>query len=72
MKKTLLVCLWLSFASLTFAQRKPNYLFNEWTNLAKDKRYAAVKKDHARWLPKTNLPAVAGSAQRLLEQVNGV
>ena len=45
---------------------------NEWTNLAKDKRYAAVIKDHARWLPKTNLPAVAGSAQRLLEQVNGV
>ncbi|NOT64324.1 MAG: sulfatase [Acidobacteria bacterium] len=45
---------------------------NEWTNLAKDKRYVSVIKEHARWLPKTNLPAVAGSAQRLLEQVNGV
>ena len=45
---------------------------NEWTNLAQDNRYAGVIKAHARWLPKTNLPAVAGSAQRLLEQVNGV
>jgi arylsulfatase A-like enzyme len=44
---------------------------NEWTNLAKDKRYASIIKEHARWLPKTNLPAVAGSAQRLLEPVNG-
>ena len=26
----------------------------EWTNLAKDPRYEAVKADHARWLPKVN------------------
>ncbi|MGH9846353.1 MAG: sulfatase [Blastocatellia bacterium] len=45
---------------------------NEWTNLAKDSRYATVIRDHARWLPKTNLPPVAGSAARLLVNENGV
>lgn len=45
---------------------------NEWTNLARDKRYARVIAEHARWLPKLNLPPVAGSAARLLVQENGV
>lgn len=45
---------------------------NEWTNLAKEKRFAKVKQDHAKWLPKTNLPPVAGSAARLLVNENGV
>jgi arylsulfatase A-like enzyme len=45
---------------------------NEWTNLAKDKRFAKVIQGHARWLPKTNLPPVAGSAARLLVNENGV
>ncbi|MFN7928633.1 MAG: sulfatase [Blastocatellia bacterium] len=45
---------------------------NEWTNLAKDKRYARVMAEHARWLPNTNSPPVAGSAARLLVKENGV
>ncbi|MGH8595482.1 MAG: sulfatase, partial [Gammaproteobacteria bacterium] len=45
---------------------------NEWTNLARDKRYAAVIREHARWLPQTNLPPVAGSAARLLVNESGV
>jgi arylsulfatase A-like enzyme len=45
---------------------------NEWTNLARDKRHAGVIRDHARWLPQTNLPPVAGSAARLLVNQNGV
>ncbi len=45
---------------------------NEWTNLAQDKRYAKVMRAHARWLPKVNLPPVAGSAARLLVKENGV
>jgi arylsulfatase A-like enzyme len=45
---------------------------NEWTNLAQEKRYAGVIREHARWLPKTNLPPVAGSAIRLLDKQNGV
>jgi arylsulfatase A-like enzyme len=28
----------------------------QWTNLAKDRRYAAFKRDLARWLPKTDAP----------------
>jgi choline-sulfatase len=43
---------------------------NEWTNLAKQPRYAAVIREHARWLPTTNLPPVAGSAARLLVREN--
>jgi arylsulfatase A-like enzyme len=44
---------------------------NEWTNLAHEKRYANVMREHARWLPKTNLPPVAGSAVRLLVKQDG-
>lgn len=43
---------------------------NEWTNLAGDKRFAAVIKAHARWLPHTNMPPVKGSAARLLIKQN--
>jgi arylsulfatase A-like enzyme len=32
----------------------------EWKNLAADSNYAAVKKDLAQWLPKTNVPTPAG------------
>lgn len=49
-------------------QRDPN----EWTNLAKEKRYARVIAEHARWLPKVNTPPVPGSAARLLVKENGV
>ncbi|MBL8187590.1 MAG: DUF4976 domain-containing protein, partial [Acidobacteria bacterium] len=45
---------------------------NEWTNLAGNSRFAKIKADQARWLPKTNLPPVAGSAARLLVNENGV
>ncbi len=45
---------------------------NEWTNVAHEKRYANVVREHARWLPKTNLPPVAGSAVRLLVKQDGV
>ncbi|MBL8204016.1 MAG: sulfatase [Blastocatellia bacterium] len=45
---------------------------NEWTNLARDKKHAKVLQEHARWLPATNLPPVAGSAARLLVNQNGV
>ena len=45
---------------------------NEWTNVAHEKRYADVIREHARWLPKKNLPPVAGSAVRLLVKQDGV
>lgn len=45
---------------------------NEWTNLANDARYDAVKREHARWLPARSEPPVAGSAHRLLVKENGV
>jgi choline-sulfatase len=41
---------------------------NEWTNLGRAPQHAAVLRDHARWLPQINQPAVAGSAHRLLER----
>ncbi len=44
---------------------------NEWTNLAGDAKFATVVADHRRWLPTVNLPAVPGSAHRLLEQREG-
>jgi arylsulfatase A-like enzyme len=39
---------------------------HEWTNLVKDPRYAAVVREHARWLPKVNAPPVpvAGNAMK--------
>jgi arylsulfatase A-like enzyme len=45
---------------------------NEWTNLARDPRYAKVVAESRRWLPKVNAPPVAGSAARLLVNENGV
>ncbi|NDD64391.1 MAG: choline-sulfatase [Acidobacteria bacterium] len=47
---------------------------HEWRNLARDrdsKRYRDVIRDHARWLPKTDAPPVAGSAARLLVNKDG-
>jgi arylsulfatase A-like enzyme len=45
---------------------------NEWTNVAHEKRYSNVVREHARWLPKKNLPPVPGSAVRLLVKQDGV
>ncbi len=45
---------------------------NEWTNLAKEKRFTNIIADHKKWLPKENLKPVAGSAARLLVNENGV
>jgi arylsulfatase A-like enzyme len=45
---------------------------NEWTNLAKDPKYAGIIREHAQWLPKINLPPAPGSAQRVLTQTNDV
>ncbi len=39
---------------------------NEWKNLADDPKFAAVKRDLARWLPKKSEPPAPGSAQRVL------
>ena len=44
---------------------------NEWTNLAKEPKYADVRKELSAWLPKTNAKAVPGSAGRLLEYADG-
>lgn len=44
---------------------------NEWTNLTKNPRYAAVLREHARWLPKEDAAPVKGSAARLLVKENG-
>jgi arylsulfatase A-like enzyme len=44
---------------------------NEWTNLAADPAHAAVIADLARFLPSVDLPPVAGSAHRVLEQQDG-
>ena len=45
---------------------------NEWTNLARDRKYAAIIREHARWLPKVNAAPVPGSAVRLLVKKDGV
>lgn len=39
---------------------------NEWTNLAGDPRYDAIKAEHRQWLPTRNLPPAPGSARRVL------
>jgi choline-sulfatase len=44
---------------------------NEWTNLAKDPRHAATKRELAARLPKVNAKAVPGSAGRVLEYIDG-
>jgi len=45
---------------------------NEWTNLAKNPKYTDVIREHAKWLPKVNLPPAPGSAYRILVKENGV
>ena len=45
---------------------------NEWNNLAKDPKYAGVIREHAKWLPTTNLPPAPGSASRILVKEAGV
>lgn len=39
---------------------------NEWTNLAGDAKYATVKADLAKWLPKKDVPAAPKSKSRVL------
>ena len=39
---------------------------NEWTNLAKDPKHAAKKRELAKWLPKVDRPMAPGSAHRTL------
>jgi hypothetical protein len=38
----------------------------EWKNLVHLPEHAAVKQEHRRWLPKVDVPMVAGSASRVL------
>jgi arylsulfatase A-like enzyme len=38
----------------------------EWTNLAGESKYEAVKADLRRWIPKIDVPPAPGSAQRVL------
>ncbi len=38
----------------------------EWTNLAGDKQFAGVIREHRRWLPKVNAPPAPGSKIRIL------
>src|SRR5262249_17503369 len=45
---------------------------NEWTNLARNPRYANVIAEPRRWLPKENAPPAPGSPGRLLVNENGV
>lgn len=45
---------------------------NEWTNLARDRKYAGVIRDHAGWLPKVSAPPAPDSAHRILVRENGV
>jgi choline-sulfatase len=45
---------------------------NEWTNLARDPRYAKIMAEHRAHLPKVNAAPVPGSAARLLVNEGGV
>ncbi|HUT46358.1 MAG TPA: sulfatase/phosphatase domain-containing protein, partial [Sedimentisphaerales bacterium] len=36
----------------------------EWTNLAGDAKYADVKKQLAKWLPRTNVPEVTAAKNK--------
>lgn len=38
----------------------------EWTNLAGESKYEAVKEEHRRWIPKIDVPPAPGSAHRVL------
>ena len=44
---------------------------NEWTNRVSEAQCAEVVRNHARWLPAVDAPAVPGSAQRVLTKVAG-
>jgi choline-sulfatase len=44
---------------------------HEWHDLSKDAKYADVIREHAKWLPRVNVPPVPGSADRLLVQKAG-
>lgn len=39
---------------------------HEWANLAGNEAYQRVKEEHAKWLPKQNLPPAPGSKDRIL------
>jgi len=45
---------------------------NEWTNVVKSAASSGIVREHARWLPEPDVPAVPGSAQRILQKVEGV
>jgi hypothetical protein len=45
---------------------------NEWTNMVKSAASVEIVREHARWLPKPDVPAVPGSASRVLAKVDGV
>jgi len=45
---------------------------DEWTNLAADPAHAETRRELARWLPVADVPAVPGSAHRVLTRENGV
>ncbi|MGY8767140.1 MAG: sulfatase [Pirellulales bacterium] len=38
----------------------------EWTNIAGDKKFAAIIEEHKQWIPKVNLKPVPGSRARIL------
>lgn len=44
---------------------------NEWSNLVKLATSREIIREHARWLRKTDLPAAPGSAQRVLQKIDG-
>jgi choline-sulfatase len=44
---------------------------HEWTNVVKAATSVGVISHHARWLPNPDGPAVPGSADRILQKVNG-
>jgi len=45
---------------------------NEWHNLAGNPEYDTVIAKHKKWLPKTNMKPVKGSAKRILTYNNGI
>ncbi len=44
---------------------------NEWTNLTAEARYAQVKREHTRFLPKVSAEPVLGSSSRLIDMRDG-
>jgi choline-sulfatase len=44
---------------------------NEWHNLASEPKYAEVIREHARWIPRTNVKPAPGSSSRILTYENG-